>query len=70
MTLWLILTLLMGGAALIVLAPFFFGRGANETPTSLDVYKDQLAEVERDQAQGLIDDSLLHGGPAEHDSAG
>ena len=34
MTLWLILTLLMGGAALIVLAPFFFGRGANETPTN------------------------------------
>lgn len=55
MTLWLILTLLMGGAALIVLAPFFFGRGANETPTSLDVYKDQLAEVERDKAQGQID---------------
>lgn len=57
MTLWLILTLLMGGAALIVLAPFFFSRGTNETPTSLDVYKDQLAEVERDQAQGLIDEA-------------
>jgi cytochrome c-type biogenesis protein CcmH len=57
MTLWLILTLLMGGAALIVLAPFFFGRGTNETPTSLDVYKDQLAEVERDKAQGLIDEA-------------
>jgi cytochrome c-type biogenesis protein CcmH len=57
MTLWLILTLLMGGAALIVLAPFFVGRGANETPTSLDVYKDQLAEVERDKAQGQIDET-------------
>ncbi len=57
MTLWLILTLLMGGAALIVLAPFFFGSGANETPTSLDVYKDQLAEVDRDEAQGLIEEA-------------
>ena len=57
MTLWLILTLLIAGAALIVLAPFFFGRGANETPTSLDVYKDQLAEVERDKAQGLINEA-------------
>jgi cytochrome c-type biogenesis protein CcmH len=57
MTLWLILTLLIGGAALIVLAPFFFGRGTNETPTSLDVYRDQLAEVERDKAQGLIDEA-------------
>jgi cytochrome c-type biogenesis protein CcmH len=57
MTLWLILTLLIGGAALIVLAPFFFGRGTTETPTSLDVYRDQLAEVDRDKAQGLIDEA-------------
>ena len=57
MTLWLILTLLMGGAALIVLAPFFFGSGAKDSPTSLDVYKDQLAEVDRDKAQGLIDEA-------------
>lgn len=57
MTLWLILTLLLGAAALIVLAPFFFGRGVNATPTSLDVYKDQLAEVERDKAQGQIDEA-------------
>jgi cytochrome c-type biogenesis protein CcmH len=57
MTLWLILTLLLGGAALIVLAPFFFGSGAKDGPTSLDVYKDQLAEVDRDKAQGLIDEA-------------
>src|SRR5688572_25880832 len=57
MTLWLILTAFMGGAALIVLAPFFFGGRAKETPTSLDVYKDQLAEVDRDKAQGLIDEA-------------
>ncbi len=57
MTLWLILTAFMGGAALIVLAPFFFRSGAQETPTSLDVYKDQLAEVDRDKEQGLIDET-------------
>lgn len=57
MTLWLILTAFMGGAALIVLAPFFFGSGPKETPTSLDVYKDQLAEVDRDKAQGLINEA-------------
>ncbi len=57
MTLWLTLTLLMVGAALIVLAPFLFGRSVNETPTSVDVYKDQLAEVERDRNQGQIDEA-------------
>ena len=57
MTLWLILTLLIGGAALIVLAPFFFGSSAKEAPTSLDIYEDQLAEVDRDKTQGLIDEA-------------
>jgi cytochrome c-type biogenesis protein CcmH len=56
MTLWLILTLFLAAAALVVLAPFFFGSGAKESPTSLDVYKDQLGEVDRDLAQGLIDE--------------
>ena len=58
MTLWLILTILTAGAALIVAAPFL-SRYANagETASSIDVYKDQLAEVERDKAQGLIDDA-------------
>lgn len=57
MTLWLILTAFMGGAALIVLAPFLFGGGAKESATSLAIYKDQLAEVDRDKAQGLIDEA-------------
>ena len=58
MTLWLILTILAAGAALIVLAPFFFRSvNAGETASSINVYKDQLAEVERDKAQGLIDEA-------------
>lgn len=54
MTLWLTLTLFTGVAALIVLAPFFFGGDGRDSPTSLEVYKDQLAEVDRDLAAGLI----------------
>jgi cytochrome c-type biogenesis protein CcmH len=58
MTLWLILTILTVGAALIVAAPFLFRGGqAGEAASSINVYKDQLAEVERDKAQGLIDEA-------------
>jgi cytochrome c-type biogenesis protein CcmH len=57
MTLWVTLTVFIAVAALIVLAPFFFGSGGEESPTSLDVYKDQLAEVDRDKAQGLINEA-------------
>jgi cytochrome c-type biogenesis protein CcmH len=58
MTLWLILTILTAGAAMIVATPFLFrNANAGETPASLNVYKDQLAEVERDKAQGLIEEA-------------
>lgn len=56
MTLWLILTLLAAGAAVIVVAPFLLrGAKAGGAASSIDVYKDQLAELERDKAQGLIE---------------
>lgn len=58
MTLWLILTILAAGAALIVAAPFLFrSSDAGATASRIDVYKDQLAEVERDMAQGLIEEA-------------
>jgi cytochrome c-type biogenesis protein CcmH len=58
MTLWLILTILVASAALIVAAPFLFrSASAGEAASSISVYKDQLAEVERDKAQGLIDEA-------------
>jgi cytochrome c-type biogenesis protein CcmH len=58
MTLWLILTILVASAALIVAAPFLFrSASAGEAALSINVYKDQLAEVERDKAQGLIDET-------------
>ena len=58
MTLWLILTILAAGAALIVAAPFLFrNANAGETASSINVYTDQLADVERDKAHGLIDEA-------------
>ncbi len=58
MTLWLILTAFAAGAALIVAAPFLFrNASAGETASSINVYKDQLAEVERDKEQGLIEEA-------------
>jgi cytochrome c-type biogenesis protein CcmH len=43
---------------LIVAAPFLFrSSDAGETASRIDVYKDQLAEVERDMAQGLIEEA-------------
>ena len=58
MMLWLILTILTAGAALIVAAPFLFrNASAGETASSINVYKDQLAEVERDKEQGLIEEA-------------
>jgi cytochrome c-type biogenesis protein CcmH len=82
MTLWLILTILTAGAALIVAAPFLFRNAkAGDTASSIDVYKDQLAEVERDKAQGLIEEAeaasarveierrILSAGKAENEPA-
>ena len=58
MTLWLILTILTAGAAIIVATPFILRNvNAGEAAASLAVYKDQLAEVERDKAQGLIEEA-------------
>jgi cytochrome c-type biogenesis protein CcmH len=66
MTLWLILTILAACAALIVAAPFLFrSASVGEAASSIDVYKDQLAEVERDKAQGLIDEAEAASARAE-----
>jgi cytochrome c-type biogenesis protein CcmH len=58
MTLWLILTILTAGAAVIVIAPFLLRHdGADGTASRIDVYKDQLAEIDRDKEQGLIEEA-------------
>ncbi len=57
MTLWLILTMLIAAAAAFVALPFLRrGEDGRQAGSGVDVYKDQLAEVERDKEQGLIDE--------------
>ncbi len=54
--LWLVLTILIAAAALIVVGPFLRRSDARgDAVTGVEVYKDQLAEVERDKDQGMID---------------
>jgi len=59
MTLWLILTIMTSVAAVMLSAPFIrrFDRPQGETAGSIEVYRDQLKEVENELRQGLIDDA-------------
>ncbi|MBS9478838.1 c-type cytochrome biogenesis protein CcmI [Ancylobacter radicis] len=65
MSLWIAITLMTGAAILAVLWPLRVRRGASAEPAGnevasepaladLAVYRDQLAEIERDRASGLI----------------
>ena len=58
MTLWIVLTVLTSIAAIVVAIPFIrrFDRGGDPAGEGIAVYRDQLAELEREQAQGLIDE--------------
>jgi cytochrome c-type biogenesis protein CcmH len=59
MTLWLILTIMTSAAAVLVSAPFIrrFDRPQAESAGDIEVYRDQLKEVESELRQGLIDDT-------------
>jgi cytochrome c-type biogenesis protein CcmH len=54
MTLWLILALMTVGALSAVLWPFYRGAPRSHSGSELSVYRDQLKEIERDQAAGHI----------------
>jgi cytochrome c-type biogenesis protein CcmH len=54
MTLWFVFALMTATAILAVLWPLSRGRGSQSDPGETTVYKDQLAEIERDVAAGLI----------------
>jgi cytochrome c-type biogenesis protein CcmH len=58
MTLWIILTIMTSAAAVLLSAPFIrrFDRPQAESAGDIEVYRDQLKEVESEQQQGLIDD--------------
>ena len=56
MILWIILTVMTALAAVAVAAPFLRQKSEAAAPSSkdLDVYRDQLKEIERDEKAGLI----------------
>ena len=54
MTLWLVFALMTGAAIFAVLLPLGLRSRPSEGGNEANVYKDQLAEIDRDAAQGLI----------------
>jgi cytochrome c-type biogenesis protein CcmH len=62
MTLWFVFALMTAAAVFAVLLPLGIVSSAGEGGDESSVYKDQLAEIERDASAGLI-------GPAEADAA-
>jgi len=54
MLLWLLIALMTGAAILAVLWPLSRGRERLAGSADVAVYRDQLAEIERDRARGLI----------------
>lgn len=59
MTLWIILTIMTSAVAVVVSAPFIrrLDRPPVESAGDIEVYRDQLKEVESEERQGLIDDA-------------
>ena len=59
MTLWLVLTIMTSAAAVWVSTPFIrrFDRRQAESVGDIEVYRDQLKEVETELQQGSIDDT-------------
>jgi cytochrome c-type biogenesis protein CcmH len=59
MTLWLILTIMTSAAAVWLAVPLIrrFERPRGEAAGDIEVYRDQLQEVEREVREGLIDDA-------------
>src|SRR5690349_14283928 len=54
MTLWFVFALMTAAAVFAVLWPLGRRRGAAATGNDVAVYRDQLAEIDRDAASGLI----------------
>lgn len=54
MTLWLVLILMTVVALAIIVWPFALGGAVRPSGSEVEVYKDQLTEIERDREAGLI----------------
>jgi cytochrome c-type biogenesis protein CcmH len=59
MTLWLILTIMTSAAAVWLSVPLVrrFDRPPAESAGDIEIYRDQLQEIEREWREGLIDDT-------------
>ena len=67
MTLWLILTVMTALAALYVAAPFLrsVDKAGAEQTSELGIYRDQLAEIDKEAAAGTIDAAAAEQARAE-----
>src|SRR5207302_8656692 len=54
MTLWFVLALMTAAAVFVVLWPLGRNRGARASGSDIAVYQDQIKEIARDRAAGLI----------------
>ena len=71
MTLWFVFALMTAAAIFAVLWPLGRrGRPQNSDGSETTVYKDQLAEVDRDLAAGLIGSSEAEAARAEQRTGG
>lgn len=67
MTLWIILTVMTASAAVLVAAPFLRRQGIRNASanTQIEVFRDQLREVDREAEQRLIDQDQADAARAE-----
>ncbi|MGA7490106.1 MAG: c-type cytochrome biogenesis protein CcmI, partial [Xanthobacteraceae bacterium] len=65
MTLWFGLALMTAVAVFAVLWPLARGRTESRSGSDVAVYRDQLDEIERDRAAGLIADGEAAGAKVE-----
>ena len=68
MMLWAILTIMTSAAAVFLAAPFLRRLDQPHEPAAtrdIEVYRDQLAEVEKETAAGLIDSDQAETASAE-----
>jgi len=67
MTFWIIVALMVVGAAAALVLPLFRGtsHGAVAAEYDLEVYRDQLAELERDRDRGVITDDEMEAARTE-----
>ena len=60
MALWMMIVMLTAGVVAVILVPMAFRRQAGAAPREdydLNVYKDQLTEVEKDLERGLVSEA-------------